>query len=300
MSCLLSSICHNFLESVRRQSKGVFCCFVRQSFHRLWGAQELVGHYTQSAGVQVVLWGQYGVAQSNMWNPDLITSVVVFSNALLSEGSKPVSEDLSVFLCPYRTHQSGPWTTHHSSPGSSLVCPMWLSTSTEKCWWWRIWTIPARPRCSSRGCRSSSLTWFLSTLSESESDHSLGSLSSVVRKITQFTLKKLEMKTKRQIYEPVELDLYMYYEISVLKLYSSPQQVFPAASSSLTLPPLPPGAVRVLKNRKVYGTLWIGRPSFWPSCCCGTLASSLWIVSFSCGSTKLKRAVIRENQVFGS
>lgn len=50
---------------------------VGQSFHRLWGAQELVGHHTQSASVQMVPWGQYnrGVALSNIWNTELITNI---------------------------------------------------------------------------------------------------------------------------------------------------------------------------------------------------------------------------------
>ncbi len=79
---------------------------------------------------------------------------------------------------PCRTRQSGLWTTLRCSPGSSSASPTWLSTSTQTCWWWRIWTTPARLLFSSRGCRSSSLTWSLSSLPESESDRSLQPLLS--------------------------------------------------------------------------------------------------------------------------
>lgn len=71
------------------------------------------------------------------------------------------------FCC--RTRQNGLWTTLRCSPGSSSVCPTWLSTLTGTCWWWRTWTTPVRPRSSSRGCRSSSPTCSSSSLPESES-----------------------------------------------------------------------------------------------------------------------------------
>lgn len=109
----------------------------------------------------------FSVAQSHRKSPE--TSQNYYSASCSVDHDAAVFTDWyiwSLSLC--RTRRSGLWTIPRCLPGSSLACHKSPGTLTKTCCWWTTWTTPAHPQSSSRGCRSSSQTYFLSLLPESE------------------------------------------------------------------------------------------------------------------------------------
>lgn len=161
--------------------------------------------------------------------------------------------NLCVSLC--RTRRSGLLTIPHCLLGSSLACHTSPGTLTETCCWWTTWTMPAHPRSSSRGCRSSSQTCFLSLLPESE--FPVTGSAAIVCWCRGFSPKLSEsdkiLKTQTYFLMP-------------------PYWLFP-----------PSGVAGAFKSRKALETFWTGHPSSSPSCWSGTLASLLLTVSLSVG-----------------